>query len=70
MMNPDMTASKMSRDARFPGMDAENEVIEVPLLLTTQRAEALVALSRQRHQSVGQILRNLIDRELAEEACV
>jgi len=50
-------------------MDAYGEVVEVPLLLTTQRAEALVALSRQRRQSVGQILRHLIDQALAEETC-
>jgi hypothetical protein len=42
-------------------------VVEVSLLLPANRAEALVALSRRRRQSVGQILRQLIDAALAAE---
>ena len=47
--------------------EGASEVVEIALLLPTQRAEALVALSRRRQQSVGQILRQLIDRALAAE---
>lgn len=47
--------------------DGQNEVIEVPLLLSTRRVEELVAMSRRRGVSVAQILRQLIDRELANE---
>lgn len=44
-----------------------DEVVEISLLLPTKRAEALVALSIRRNQSVGQILRQLIDYALADE---
>jgi uncharacterized protein with PIN domain len=61
--------------ARLAGLDASNsrspiaeDVIHVNLLLPAERAEALIAMSRRRQQSVGQILRNLIDREIASEA--
>ena len=60
--------------ARLPGLDASNsrnriadDVIHVNLLLPAERAEALIAMSRRRQQSVGQILRGLIDREIASE---
>jgi hypothetical protein len=49
-----------------PHADARGEIVEIALLLPKNRAEALVSLSRQRHQSVGQILRTLIDRALVE----
>ncbi len=42
----------------------EDEVIEVALLLPSTRLEALMDLSKNRGQSVGQILRSLIEREL------
>jgi hypothetical protein len=50
--------------------DSIGEVVEIALLLPTNRAQALVALSRRRRQSVGQILRQLIDRALAGEETV
>jgi len=43
----------------------EDEVIEVTLLLSNSRLEALLDLSRDRGQTVGQILRDLIERELS-----
>ena len=42
----------------------DDEVIEVALLLPSTRLEALMDLSKNRGQSVGQILRSLIEREL------
>jgi hypothetical protein len=42
-----------------------DDVVEIGLLLPAHRAEALIALSRQRHQSVGQILRGLIDQAIS-----
>ena len=42
----------------------EDEVIEVALLLPSTRLEALMDLSKNRGQSVGQSLRSLIEREL------
>ena len=52
-----------------PGLfkDGPNEVIEVPLLLSTRRVEELIALSRRKGTSVAQILRQLIDQALAAE---
>lgn len=47
--------------------DGGSEVVEIALLLPVRRAEALVALSRRRRQSVGVILRQLIDRALLDE---
>jgi hypothetical protein len=59
--------------APFLGTDAtksrttpqiSDDVVEIGLLLPAHRAEALLALSRQRHQSVGQLLRGLIDQAI------
>lgn len=59
--------------APFVGNDAPNlhtlprisdAVVEIGLLLPAKRAEALLALSRQRRQSVGHLLRGLIDQAL------
>ena len=41
-----------------------DDVIEIGLFLPARRAEALIALSRQRRQSVGQLLRGLIDQAI------
>ena len=47
-----------------------DEVVEIGLLLPAHRAEALLALSRQRHQSIGQVLRSLIDQAISNpDAC-
>jgi uncharacterized protein with PIN domain len=54
-------------DASKPGTPAWDEVVQISLLLPASRAEALVALSRRTSQSVGQILRRLIDEALAAE---
>lgn len=42
-------------------------VVEITLLLPTNRAEALVALSRRRGQTVGQVIRQMIEGALAAE---
>jgi hypothetical protein len=49
------------------GSSSGDEVVEIALLLPANRAEALVDLSRRRQKSVGQILRGLIDRALADD---
>ena len=63
--------------ANFPGNDAPNrcdrlavtgEVVEIGLLIPSRRASALMDLSRRRGQSVGQLLRSLIDRALSDSA--
>ncbi len=39
-------------------------MVEIGLLLPTKRAEALLKLAKERRESVGQLLRRMIDREL------
>ena len=50
------------------GNARNGDVVEIPLLLPTSWAEGLVDLSRRRNQSVGQILRGLIDQALLNDA--
>lgn len=50
--------------------DSAADVVELALLLPAKRAEALIDLSRRRRQSVGQILRQLIDDALAEDRAI
>lgn len=57
-------APKIGTDAPTLGKGRRDDVVEVALLLPANRAEALVAMSRRRQESVGQILRSLIDRAL------
>lgn len=45
-----------------------DELVEIGLFLTRGQADALIELSRLRRESVGQILRTIIHRELAEPA--
>jgi hypothetical protein len=44
-----------------------DEFVEIGLLLPRNRAAALLQLARDRHETVGQILRQLVDRALAQE---
>jgi hypothetical protein len=40
------------------------DVVEIGLLVPTDWAQALIELSHQRQQSVGQLLRSMINHEL------
>jgi hypothetical protein len=44
-----------------------DEFVEIGLLLPKNRAAALLQLARERHETVGQILRKLVDRALTQE---
>jgi hypothetical protein len=57
-------AAKESIVASHFGKNATDEFVEIALLVPTSRVEALIDLSRRRHQSVAQILRSLIDSAL------
>jgi hypothetical protein len=46
------------------GNRGADDVIEITLLLPSQWADDLLALSRERQQSVGQILRSMIGHAL------
>lgn len=48
------------------GMVRYGEIVEIGLLLPASRAKALFELSKRTNQSVGQLLRSMIDRELTE----
>jgi hypothetical protein len=59
--------------AGFPSISASQagktpaaDVVEIGLLLPQSRVHALIELSRKRDQSVGQLLRSLIDRALQD----
>ena len=44
-----------------------DEFVEIGLLLPKNRAAALLQLARDRHETVGQILRKLVDRAIAHD---
>jgi hypothetical protein len=61
---PDLTHLTFGPRADTSDRRPSADVVEIPLLLSSHQATALLELSRQRHQSVGQILRDLISREI------
>jgi hypothetical protein len=63
---PPMAVTQGTDAARL-GTNTKMDIVEFALLLPANRAEALIALSRKRQESVGQILRDWIDRALASE---
>jgi hypothetical protein len=65
-MNSNTIPSMMSGSLANPIEPGTDGVVEIGLLLPTKRAAALLRLARDRHESVGQILRKMIDRELSE----
>lgn len=66
-----MMAARTNMTGGSVGTTLPEDVVEVLLLLTASRMDALINLSRRRGQTVGQVLRSLIDREItqAELAC-
>jgi hypothetical protein len=65
---PMSTAFAAELEAPSPAAEPHGEVVEVALLLPRRRADALRDLAQRRRQSVGQILRALIEREVLAEA--
>ena len=67
-MNMDTFAAMLG--SHRPDADAQGteNVVEIGLLLPTKRAAALLRLAKDRRESVGQVLRKMIERELAETA--
>ena len=65
-MNSNTIASMMSGGLANPASASPDGVVEVGLLLPTKRAAALIRLAQDRRESVGQVLRKLIERELAD----
>lgn len=50
-----------------PGMPCTSEVVEVNLLLPSDWANDLIALSQARRQSVAQVIRSMIGHALHEK---
>ena len=65
-MNSKTIASSTTILLANPTQLGSDGVVEIGLLLPAKRAAALLQLASDRHESVGQVLRKLIDRELAE----
>ncbi len=53
--------------ANTPGMTDPGDVVEIGLLLPAAWADALLAMSKRRRQSVGELLRGMIDRALIDD---
>ena len=53
--------------ANFVGTGSAGDVVEIGLLLPASWAADLLQMSKRRHQSVGQLLRSIIDRELVAD---
>jgi len=64
-MNSNLIASMTSVSPRGATLAVPDDVIEIGLLLPTKRAADLFRLAKDRQVSVGQLLRKLIDQELA-----
>jgi hypothetical protein len=60
-----MIASLMGENPKTHNIEASGGVVEIGLLLPANRAAALINLAKDRHESVGQVLRQLIERELS-----
>ena len=53
--------------AQTVGRSGSEDVVEIGLLLPASWADALLEMSKRRRQSVGQILRTMIDRGLMDD---
>lgn len=61
-------ASMSSEHEIVPQIDLSEDVVEVGILLPANRAADLIQVARSRRESVGHLIRRLIDQELAS-AC-
>ena len=64
-MNPNVGLA-LDFNAPLSGNSSSTNVVEIGLLLPTDWAVALVNLAKKREQSVGELLRISIGRELSE----
>lgn len=56
--------STIANDLRMP---PPSDVVEIGLLVPVSWADALLRMSRRRQQSVGELVRGMIDRGLFDE---
>ncbi len=57
----------LGTSARTASKSGSGDVVEIGLLLPASWADALIEMSKKRQQSVGQILRTMIDRGLMDD---
>ena len=67
-MKTPILASIMGGQVKAMPANASDGVVEIGLLLPSRRAAELLQLAQERHETVGQLLRKLIERELARSA--
>ncbi len=60
-------ASCYGTTAKSPGMTDPGDVVEIGLLLPVAWADALLEMSKRRRQSVGELLRGMIDQALVDD---
>lgn len=65
-MNDLPIAALMGVGPANAGNEGHGGVVEIGLLLPANRATALMNLAKTRQESVGQVLRKLIERELSD----
>ncbi len=63
-------ASRSGSAAAFCGNTTPGDVVEIGLLLPAEWAALLMDLAKERQESVGQLLRTVIGRALAEKSAV
>ena len=63
-MNTHSIAALMGGHPTAKGEEAVHGIVEIGLLLPANRAAALLKLAKNRDESVGQVLRRMIDHEL------
>jgi hypothetical protein len=63
-------ASSEGTSAKPVGTARPPDVVEIGLLLPASWADALVEMSKRRGQSVGQLLRGMIDRALTDDRSI
>ncbi len=56
---------------QIPGTSLTNldDVVEIGILLPASRAADLIQIAKSRQESVGHLIRKMIDRELAAQRC-
>jgi hypothetical protein len=65
-MNSTMNSRRMGGFRHEMTETTSNDVIELGLLMPANRAAELIRLAQARQESVGHLVRKLIDRELAK----
>jgi hypothetical protein len=63
-ISTDASARRLDTFASKPSSQRNDDIVEVSLLLPSQWANDLMELSRERGESVGQILRSMIGQAL------